>query len=56
METQPGPPVKRSKPDYNDTISVLVGPEEKRFLVHKELFCSGKWSSSANPQAFSDHA
>ncbi|KAK5117443.1 hypothetical protein LTR85_008828 [Meristemomyces frigidus] len=34
------PAAKRSKPGYADTVTVLVGPEEKSFTVHKDNLCA----------------
>lgn len=45
-------PTKRPRYDYNDTISVLIGSEERRFVVHKDVICSSskffKAACSAN--------
>ncbi|KAK3715689.1 hypothetical protein LTR37_006914 [Vermiconidia calcicola] len=34
-----GRPAKRTKLDYLEDITVLVGPDEKRYVVHKNLVC-----------------
>ncbi|GAB7324627.1 hypothetical protein MBLNU13_g08512t1 [Cladosporium sp. NU13] len=33
-------PSKRPRYDYNDSISVLVDSEERRFVVHKDVICA----------------
>ncbi|KAK4609409.1 hypothetical protein CLAFUW4_14611 [Fulvia fulva] len=37
--TVTGSAAKRSKPDYNSIISVLVGEDEEEFKVHKTTHC-----------------
>ncbi|CAK3776926.1 Hypothetical predicted protein [Lecanosticta acicola] len=34
------PPEKRFMRDYTEVITVLVGPEEKSFILHKDAICS----------------